>query len=167
MSIQEIDGKGKIMEYQKPKKSNQSDDFQESLIQNLKARNDGEQTACVMEEESAVISGNKISRQEEPLNVGMMGARQGIRVNPAVMTEALQTAEVRHMSYEESDNIEIAVVDGYTLKGKKMEEGAKVYVEAKYEDGRLEAYQIDITKIPEQTAHKIERFALETINSSL
>lgn len=34
-------------------------------------------------------------------------------------TEAAQTAEVKHMSYEESDHVEIAVADGYMLKGKK------------------------------------------------
>lgn len=67
------------------------------------------------------------------------------------------------MSYEESDNIEIAVTEGYTLKGKL--EGHHVYVEAKYDDGRLEAYHVDTDKVPEQTEHRIEQFALETADS--
>lgn len=64
------------------------------------------------------------------------------------------------MSYEESDNIEIAVTEGYTLKGKL--EGDHVYVEAKYDDGRQEAYCVDTTKVQEQTEYRIEQFALET-----
>ena len=85
------------------------------------------------------------------------------RVNEVTNREAMQTAEVRHMSYEESDNIEIAVTEGYTLKGKL--EGRQVYVEAKYEDGRLEAFYVDTGKVQEQTQHRIEQFALETVGS--
>ncbi|MDE6738638.1 MAG: hypothetical protein K2K07_06065, partial [Lachnospiraceae bacterium] len=62
-----------------------------------------------------------------------------------------------------SDNIEIAVTEGYTLKGKM--EGRQVYVEAKYEDGRLEAYHVDTDKVQEHTQHRIEQFALETADS--
>lgn len=67
------------------------------------------------------------------------------------------------MSYEESDHIEIAVTEGYTLKGKV--EGQQVYVEAKYEDGRLEAYHVDTDKVQEQTRQRIEQFAMETVAS--
>ena len=93
----------------------------------------------------------------------MLSSLPGRRVNAMTQREAVQTAEVRHMSYEESDNIEIAVTEGYTLKGKL--EGQQVYVEAKYEDGRMEAYQVDTAKVQEQTQHRIERFALETLGS--
>lgn len=71
------------------------------------------------------------------------------------------------MSYEESDNVQIAVTEGYTLKGRIQEQEAQVYVEAKYEDGRLEAYQVDTKKVSEGTQHAIERFALETIEGIL
>lgn len=71
------------------------------------------------------------------------------------------------MSYEESDHVRIAVTEGYTLKGKREEgENARVYVEAKYEDGRVEAYQVDMAKVPEQTGHVIEQFALETMEEA-
>ena len=70
------------------------------------------------------------------------------------------------MSYEESDHIRIAVTEGYTLKGKIQKEDAQVYVEAKYEDGRQEAYQVDMEKVSEQTEHMIERFALETMEEA-
>ena len=49
---------------------------------------------------------------------GRLVTGPGIRVNAVTRREAVQAAEVRHMSYEESDNIEIAVAEGYTLKGK-------------------------------------------------
>lgn len=71
------------------------------------------------------------------------------------------------MSYEESDHIKIAVTEGYTLKGKRENsEDARVYVEAKYDDGRLEAYQVEIGKISETTEQEIERFALETMRDA-
>lgn len=71
------------------------------------------------------------------------------------------------MSYEESDHVRIAVTEGYTLKGKR-EKGTddRVYVEAKYDDGRLEAYQVETTKVSGQTEHLIERFALETMGEA-
>lgn len=71
------------------------------------------------------------------------------------------------MSYEESDHVKIAVTEGYTLKGKR-EEGsdARVYVEAKYDDGRLEAYQVETDRVSENTKQEIERFALETIREA-
>ena len=46
------------------------------------------------------------------------------------------------------------------MKGKL--EGDHVYVEAKYDDGRQEAYCVDTTKVQEQTEYRIEQFALET-----
>lgn len=155
MSIQEVSGKNNITGYQSTKKSGQAEGFQESLIQNLKYQDHGREDVSKQETQTRKL--------DEQAGVNVMGTRSGIRVASVTLTEATQNAEVKHMSYEESDHIEIAVTDGYTLKGKKTEEGAKVYVEAKYEDGRLEAYQVEIAKIPKQTEHKIERFALETI----
>ncbi|MBP3476751.1 MAG: hypothetical protein J6K48_10620 [Lachnospiraceae bacterium] len=159
MSIQEVSGKKNIAGYQGTKKSVRADGFQESLMQNLKYQDHGRKD----------VSGEEtLTRKvEEQTGVKVIGTRSGIRVASVTLTEAAQTVEVRHMSYEESDHIEIAVVDGYTLKGKRVDEGTQVYVEAKYEDGRLEAYQVDMAKVSEQTEHKIERFALETVGSAL
>lgn len=95
------------------------------------------------------------------------------------------------MRYEESDHVEIAVAEGYTLKGKRLDgventvrrqtenvtgvsemktteeqKGARVYVEAKYEDGRLEAYQVNVDRVSQDTTHAIERFALETMREA-
>jgi hypothetical protein len=158
MGIQEVTRGGGVPEYPNTRKSEQTEGFQERLRQNMKYRR----------QESEEIAGTeeKTGKVKEKSGMGRIGASPGIRVNSTALTEALQTVEVKHMSYEESDNVQIAVTEGYTLKGKIQDKEAKVYVEAKYEDGRLEAYQVDTKKVPEKTQHIIERFALETIEES-
>lgn len=158
MSIQEVGNKSNIAGYQSMKSSGQTDGFQESLMQNMKYQE--------QEREDVLRENEKTRKAVEKAGVNVIGSRSDIRVASVALTEAIRNAEIRHMSYEESDNIEIAVVDGCTLKGKKLEEGAQVYVEAKYEDGRLEAYQVDVSRVSEQTEHRIERFALETSGES-
>ncbi|MDE7233327.1 MAG: hypothetical protein K2N37_09685 [Lachnospiraceae bacterium] len=157
MGVQEVQGNNGIPAYQKNKKAGRGEGFQESFLQNLKNRD---------QEKSAAADTEPRARTEEQSGVGRIGMTSGIRVNAVMLTEALQTAEVRHMSYEESDHIRIAVTEGYTLKGKIQDENAQVYVEAKYEDGRLEAYQVDMAKVSGETEHMIERFALETMEEA-
>lgn len=168
MGIQEIAGKSKesIQEYQSKKRPGNAKGFQQSLLQNLKSK-DQENTAEMAETErkSAAESGAEVrtDRNEERTSVGVPGSTVRIRINEAAGRYAVQTAEVRRMSYEESDHIEIAVTRGYTLKGKL--EGQQVYVEAKYEDGRMEAYYVDTGRVQGKTQHRIEQFALETADS--
>ena len=172
MSIQEVGSKGKerIQGYTNRKQAARSDEFQESLMHNLKSQ--GRENAVPAAEKILQSAGEpeaevnlcgRKEKTEDRAGVGVTGNPARIRVNAVTDREAVQNAEVRHMSYEESDNIEIAVTEGYTLKGKM--EGSHVYVEAKYEDGRLEAYRVDTAKVQEQTNHKIEQFALETADS--
>ncbi|MCI8522246.1 MAG: hypothetical protein HFI62_03465 [Lachnospiraceae bacterium] len=155
MGIQEVKRGGVMPEYPNTRKSEQAEGFQERLRQNMKYRN--------QEKEDIAGAESQAGKVKEKSGMGRIGAGPGIRVNSTALTEALQTVEVKHMSYEESDNVQIAVTEGYTLKGKIQGKEAQVYVEAKYEDGRLEAYQVDTKKVPEKTEHVIERFALETI----
>lgn len=157
MGVQEVQGKNGIPAYQKNQKAGRAEGFQESLLQNLRNRD---------QEKNAVADAEPRVRTEEQSGVGRIGMTSGIRVNAVMLTDALQTAEVRHMSYEESDHIRIAVTEGYTLKGKIQDEDEQVYVEAKYEDGRLEAYQVDMAKVSGETEHMIERFALETVEEA-
>ena len=157
MSVQEIGGSGqsgkeRIQEYPGRKARER---FQESLMQNLKYQ------GKAREQDDREKAGNESQRMDAvSMEKGRLVTGPGIRVNAVTRREAVQAAEVRHMSYEESDNIEIAVTEGYTLKGKL--EGSQVYVEAKYDDGRLEAYQVDTERVLAQTQHRIERFAVET-----
>ena len=157
MGIQEVKGKGEVPEYRNRRHTQQPEGFQESLMQNLATRQ--RQSAGT----DAVRTEGQPGRDGRETNAALLGALSGVRVNAAVQRDALQPAEVRHMSYEESDNIEIAVTEGYTLKGKL--DGSRVYVEAKYEDGRLEAYRVDPSLVSGETTHRIERFALETADS--
>ncbi len=159
MGIQEVTRGGGVPEYPNTRKSEQAEGFQERLRQNMKYRN--------QEKEDIAGAESQAGKVKEKSGMGRIGAGPGIRVNSTALTEALQTVEVKHMSYEESDNVQIAVTEGYTLKGKREEgEEARVYVEAKYEDGRVEAYQVDMAKVTGQTAHVIEQFALETMQEA-
>ena len=178
MSIQEVGQKGKesIREYTSSRKQKYTEGFQESLMQNLKYR---EQEKAASESErigrkcadaEAMRTGARDSdtelrsdRNADRTNVGISKNAARIRTSGLMNQDAVQAAEVKHMSYEESDHIEIAVAEGYTLKGKL--EGHQVYVEAKYEDGRLEAYRVDPAKVQKQTQQRIEQFALETAES--
>ncbi len=167
MGVQEVQNQGAVPAYQKKKKAGHSEGFQESFLQNLKNRDLEKQANTAAETEAkraAADTQTEVKVKAEKAGMGRIGAAPGIRVNAAAMQETLQAVEVRHMSYEESDHVRIAVTEGYTLKGKREEGGeARVYVEAKYEDGRVEAYQVEMAKVPERTEHMIERFALETM----
>ena len=157
MGIQEVQGNSNAQAYQKKRNAGRGEGFQESLLQNLKHRNQEEQA----------VTDTEVKKKAETVGVGRIGMAAGIRVNAAATQEALQAVEVRHMSYEESDHVKIAVTEGYTLKGKREDsEDARVYVEAKYDDGRLEAYQVDISKVSETTEQEIEQFALETMREA-
>jgi len=180
MGIQEVQGAKEAPAYQKKKKAGGGEGFQESLLQNLKTREREEETSA-----DSAQGGRHVKESAEAVRIGVTG---GVRVSAPMLTEAVQTAKVRHMRYEESDHVEIAVTEGYTLKGKRLDgaegsvrgqredmtemsetmtadgsKGSRVYVEAKYEDGRTEAYQVDVARVSEDTSHVIERFALETM----
>ena len=189
MGIQEVQGNSKAQAYQKKKKAGQAEGVQESFLQNLKNRDQAKKAVADTQtglrqnmadaqtglrqnmadaqtglKQNMADAQTETKQKAENVGVGRIGMTTGIRVNAAATQEALQAVEVRHMSYEESDLVKIAVTEGYTLKGKR-EDGAdvRVYVEAKYDDGRQEAYQVEIDRVPENTEHMIEQFALETM----
>ena len=189
MGIPEVQGNSKAQAYQKKKKAGQAEGFQESFLQNLKNRDQAKKAVADTQtglrqnmadaqtglrqnmadaqtglKQNMADAQTETKQKAENVGVGRIGMTTGIRVNAAATQEALQAVEVRHMSYEESDLVKIAVTEGYTLKGKR-EDGAdvRVYVEAKYDDGRQEAYQVEIDRVPENTEHMIEQFALETM----
>lgn len=170
MGIQEVQGNGKAQTYQKQKNAGRREGFQESFLENLKSCEHTGQAALDIRSEAGAKSADtqaEAKKKAENVGVGRIGMPAGIRVNAAAMQEVLQAVEVRHMSYEESDHIKIAVTEGYTLKGKREDsEDARVYVEAKYDDGRLEAYQVEVDRVSEDTKQEIEQFALETMREA-
>lgn len=158
MGVQEVQGAKEVPAYQKKQRAGSGEGFQKSLLQNIRSRE---------QEEDETADAAQIGKQTKKLSeTGRIGVTNGVRVNAAILTEAVQTAKVQHMRYEESDHVEIAVAEGYTLKGKHLEKGGQVYVEAKYDDGRLEAYQVNVERISQDTTHTIERFALETMRET-
>lgn len=158
MGVQEVQGAKEAPAYQKKQRAGSGEGFQKSLLQNIRSRE---------QEEDETADAAQIGKQTKKLSeTGRIGVTNGVRVNAAILTEAVQTAKVQHMRYEESDHVEIAVAEGYTLKGKHLEKGGRVYVEAKYDDGRLEAYQVNVERISQDTTHTIERFALETMRET-
>lgn len=170
MGIQEVQNQGKAPAYQKQKNAGRAEGFQESFLQNLKSRDQAKHAGTTAEKEAKQAVADTqtgVKAKADKVGMGRIGVSPGIRVTAAATQETLQAVEVRHMSYEESDHVRIAVTEGYTLKGKREEGGdARVYVEAKYEDGRVEAYQVDMAKVTGQTAHVIEQFALETLQET-
>ena len=149
MGIQEVQGNSKAQAYQKKKKAGQAEGFQESFLQNLKNRDQAKKAVADTQtglRQNMADAQTETKQKAENVGVGRIGMTTGIRVNAAATQEALQA------------------VEGYTLKGKR-EDGAdvRVYVEAKYDDGRQEAYQVEIDRVPENTEHMIEQFALETM----
>lgn len=170
MGIQEVQGNGNAQAYQKKRKAGRGEGFQESLLQNLKHRDQEKQTAADVPngvKQKITDPQGEAKKKANKVGVGRIGVTSGIRVNAAATQEALQAVEVRHLSYEESDHVKIAVTEGYTLKGKKEDSAdARVYVEAKYDDGRLEAYQVEVDKVSENTKQEIEQFALETMREA-
>lgn len=180
MGIQEVQGAKDAPAYQNRKKAGSGEKFQESLMQNLRFR-EQEEDACA----DPAQSGKRAKESSESARIGMTGS---VRVNVSMLTEAVQAAKVRYMRYEESDHVEIAVTEGYTLKGKRLDDAeepskertdnmtdascsktaegrkaSRVYVEAKFEDGRTEAYRVNVERVSRDTTHIIERFALETV----
>lgn len=183
MSIQEVQGAKDAPAYQNRKKAGSGEKFQESLLQNLRSRG--------QEEEACADPAQSEKRAKEPSEAAMIGVNGSVRVNASMLTEAVQAAKVRYMRYEESDHVEIAVTEGYTLKGKRLDDaeelskertdnmtviscsktaegkkGSRVYVEAKFEDGRTEAYRVNVERVSQDTTHIIEKFALETVQET-
>lgn len=69
---------------------------------------------------------------------------------------------VRHISYEEADNVKVSVENGYTLKAQVSITEHKVYIEKKTEDGSITAYEFNPLQIDSDTQNPIEQMAVES-----
>lgn len=152
MSVQEVQGNKGPFAYRISGKKERAEGFQESFWQNVQHKE--------AEQPLSQERGSRPWTASEIADACRVGARGGIRVNPRLLTESMQAVKSRRISYEESDHVKIAVLAGYTLKGAMQADG-RAYVEAKYEDGRQEAYLVDVDKVSKNTGHAIEQFALE------
>lgn len=82
--------------------------------------------------------------------------------------QSISKTEVRNLSYAQADKVKVDILNGYVLKAKLLqdktlaEEGV-LYVEAKYEDGCVEAYTVNTDQIKPDTTNAIESIALEVV----
>lgn len=74
---------------------------------------------------------------------------------------AVRESRVRNIAASESDYSKASVLEGYSIKTKVDTENKSVYVEMKNEDGTVQGYEADISKINQNTADPVEKAALE------
>ncbi len=163
----------KIREYHKAggnieaadKQKKQEESFKDSLQKNLGLENG---TNAVQEDyrecgdktkRTLLQTGKALAEKEHALGKNSTL----LHVDNADKLWSAENVPVRHIAYAQCDKIDINVLEGFTLKA-KMEEAGKdqIYVEAKYDDGREEAYLFDGDKVTGETKNPIERIAYET-----
>lgn len=81
--------------------------------------------------------------------------------NSGEETRGARACEVRHISCGESDFFKVCAMEGYSLKAKVFSEDGKVYLEQKFEDGKIRAYEFDVKQISEGTQDVLEQAAWE------
>lgn len=64
--------------------------------------------------------------------------------------EAVRECEVRHITFADSDFSKVYVTEGFSLKAKADLEEGKIYLEQKFEDGTVKAYEADAQKLKEK-----------------
>lgn len=153
----------KIREYNKAggnieaadKQQKKEESFKDSFHKNLNLENGAN---AVQEEYRECSKKTKRTLVQTGINSTIIHVENADKLWSAASTP------VRNISYEQCDKIEINVLEGFTLKARQEEENGvdQIYVEAKYDDGREEAYLIDGNKVTEKTKNPIERIAYET-----
>lgn len=88
------------------------------------------------------------------------------RISRAEMPEqsAVSETSLRHISYEESDYIEVCVEQGYTYRAKVNVSGHSVYVEYRDEEGMEQAYLVDVEQVLDETDNPLEQLARASWN---
>lgn len=97
-------------------------------------------------------------------DISKISRRYGIEnISTAVVSKAVSECEVRNVSLKECDYVKSCTPDGYLLKAVISEDNNTVYIEQKFEDGTVKAYEVDMSKIDENTENIMENAALEAI----
>lgn len=85
-----------------------------------------------------------------------------LNISSAVVSKAVSECDIKNISYAECDYVKNCIEEGYTLKAVVSKENRSVYIEQKSEDGTVKAYQVDMTKVEQDTENVIEQAALES-----
>ncbi len=85
------------------------------------------------------------------------------KVQSENIESVLEKCQVRNISAEDSDNVKIDIFNGRVLKAKVLDDGKTVYVEEKNDDGEVNGYEVDSTKIDKSSKDIISQLIAETM----
>lgn len=144
-----------------PYRSRGGQKFDESLLPGTAA---GKREALV---ESAAVPPKTGRKHAKGYQIGMercfgeiaASNTKMIPENPGGEKHAAEECKVRHISYVESDFSKVCVMEGYALKAKVFPEEGLVYLEQKFEDEKIQAYEVDVKQISEGTQDILEQTA--------
>jgi hypothetical protein len=83
------------------------------------------------------------------------------------ITTAITQVNARNVTYRNSDTVKVNVLYGYTLKAQADTKSGIVYIERKNEDGTVNGYEVDLTKVNKDSDNFMEKIALEVYNKKL
>ncbi|MDD3368179.1 MAG: hypothetical protein PHP50_04710 [Lachnospiraceae bacterium] len=119
-----------------------------------------------METDSESVQSNGIegsTRTRTVLEENVLGNTLLERLSNAKKTGDLQNTQSEELTDADYSNVNI--LKRYSLKAKVLsEDGSKVYVEQKNEDGTVNHYRIDLSRISQDTEDPIEQAALQAWN---
>lgn len=126
----------------------------ENSIENKEIRMAKERSSSIASIEAA----GKVSHLPEGIG-GYTAQRATMEAQAAVRTE------VTFLSYAQADKVKLDILNGYAMKGKLLQDEGSgttgVYIEIKHDDGYVEAYTVDTSRIKEDTTDSVEQLALE------
>lgn len=141
-------------------KAEQDEKFQESLMKNM-----GAQTS-----RQEILSPSLVQTKESVENISLKDSFRLMNQKTIERPEAVKGTEVKYLPYMHCDRVRVNVLEGYVMKAKMEESGEGaypfVYVETKYDDGRIEACRVEVSKIPKGTQNPMEQIAEETAELS-
>lgn len=128
-------------------------DFRQNLIKSLS------------QEESAASGKTFISGRKEVA----IGVAENINIHmpDSGRPEGAEVVDIRGIGYADCDRVVVNVLEGYTLK-LRLEEASEaggygIYAEAKYEDGRTEAYLLKEEALTDKEENPIAKAAYEIV----
>lgn len=118
---------------------------------------------CSKEEEveNAVYQELQTEQQISYSGIGGFGSIYGKgTISGGVLSKAVTQCESKNLSAKEADYVKNSIEQGYLLKAALSEDEKNVYIEQKMQDGTVKAYQVDLTKVQQDTGNPIEQTAI-------
>jgi hypothetical protein len=82
------------------------------------------------------------------------------------LSDAVSICQGKNITFEISDSVRVCVLQGYVLEAAVSDDGSYVYVKQKNEDGTAVTYEVDLSKVSENTDNPIEQMALQSASGS-